>query len=759
MSMAVVLLAAVWSGALLGAATAWPAWWAVGAGMSLVALTAVAAGARPRRRSGTGPCGMRLVAAAAVAAWAVSAWGAAVRTGAVEHGPLATRADARVAVYADLTVVSDVGDGGRGQRWVLARLSVIGWDAMTPVRSRERVVLRLPADTHIAYGARYRLHGVAAPLGVSPSARYYRRLGAVVGLDAVSLVQTRAPPRWQRAATQIRTAIAQAAHHHLPPERASLLTGLVTGDLTGQPDQVAADVRAAGLSHLVAVSGSNVAIVAAGTMALSLLIGFDRRSGWWISLAMVWWFVILVRADPSVLRAAVMASLVLGAMLIGRVRSAPQLLATAGTLVLLSDPLLSVRLGFVLSMTATAGVLLLTPAIGRGLAAHTRLPRGARTVLAATCGAQLAVAPILLAGDGVVHPASLPANLVAVPAAAVASMIGAVAAVVSLVSVPFAAVMAWVTTPLLRVVLGAADIFASAGGRRVSAVSTGIVAVIIPIRAWPLLPTAVRWAVGTGAVGVLAVAVGFGGALRPGGPLGWPEEPTLVVLDVGQGDALLLGDPIGGWMLVDAGPDPTQVAGLLADMGIDALAAAMASHADADHVEGMAAVLEAMPVGLVIIGPLGEEATATMTAAAAADISVRTVSAGARWRHGSMAIRVLSPPAVGLGQDRNANSVVLRVDVDDGRSVLLPGDAEVLPQTLLLDEELIDVEVLKVPHHGGNTNAEGFLRATTPEVAVISVGRDNTFGHPHSDVLADLAGTSVRRTDVEGTIQIPLRPQ
>ncbi|CAN5710244.1 ComEC/Rec2 family competence protein [soil metagenome] len=752
-----ILLAAVWSGALLGAGVPRSQWWICAAGVSLVMLLAAALTGLCHQRAGPGQRHGRLVAAAAVAAWTVSGWGAAVRSDAVHHGPLATRATERVAVAAELTAVSDARDAGHGQRWVFARLSLISWGATPAVRSRERVVVRLPSEGLIAFGASYRFNGVAAPLGDSPSAHYYRRLGAVVGLDPISLVQTRAPPRWQRAATQVRTSIARAAHDRLPPERAALLTGLVTGDLTGQSEQVGTDFRTAGLSHLVAVSGSNVAIVAAGTMALALLVGLDRRTGWWISLGLVWWFVVMVRADPSVLRAAVMASLVFAAMLVGRVRSAVHLLSTAGMLVLLGDPMLAGRLGFVLSMAATAGVLLVAPSLQRGLASHTALPRGTRTVLAATCGAQLAVAPILIAGGGAVHPASLPANLVAVPTAAVASMIGAVAAVVSVVSVPFAGVMAWVTSPLLGVILVVARMFASSSGRHVATIATGVVAALVVVRLRGLLGLSARRAM-IGVLAALAVTSVGAGVHRLQAPPGWPDAPMLTVVDVGQGDALLLGDPVGGWMLVDAGPDPVGMASVLADMGITSLSAAVTSHADADHVGGMATVLRALPVGLLIIGPLGDEATAVLSAATAVGTSVRTVSAGDRWRHGTMSIQVLSPPAVGLGLDRNDNSMMLRVDVDGGRSVLLSGDAEELPQTLLLDQPLIDVDVLKVPHHGGNTNADGFLRATTPDIAVISVGQDNDFGHPHPDVLADLAGVSVRRTDLDGTIQIPLGP-
>lgn len=734
-----MLLSSAWIGAVLGALRPGAAL------LAALAVVAVAAMALCRRHPG------RSLLAACLAVAAIASAGAAVRTQAIVDGPLANLTDSPVAVEVSLTIVADVRQPTRGSRWVLARLATVGVVGRARFPSRERVVLQLPADAAVEFGGGYTLRGVATPI-TGPTAQYFRGRGAVVRVDAIELQAARDPPAWQRATTTLRARTAAAAHRWLSQAQGSLLTGLVTGDLQGQPDQVAEEVNAAGLSHLVAVSGSNVAIVIAGAMALSLMVGFSRRTGWWLSAGAVWWFVVLVRGEPSVVRAATMATLVLAAMLIGRVRSTVHLLSTAGMLVLLTDPLLATRIGFVLSMAATAGVILLTPVIAQALDRRTRLPRLITTVLAATCGAQLAVAPVLLLSGGTVHPASVPANLIAVPAAGVASLIGGVAAVVSLVDVGVAGGVAASALPALSVVLATAHWFASDSGRHgveVALMIGLVVALASRTRGWPLGAR-----VGVAGVGLCVVIALRGPVGLPGS--GLPETPVLVVLDVGQGDALLLGDPQAGWILIDGGPDPDTVVRELARRRIDRLAAVVVSHPHADHTVGLIAVLGRVQVGLVVLGPHGEVATDVVSAAQAAGAPISMVAAGDRWAHGRMAFRVLSPPAVGLGPEPNENSLVLRVDVDGGRSALLPGDAEVLAQTLIIDDPALDVDVVKVPHHGGATNFTGFLAATTPQLAVISVGVDNPFGHPNPAVLADLGGIDVRRTDVDGEVVVSL---
>lgn len=775
-STALLLLGCAWAGSLLGLWTAASA--SVAAGLAAVALLAVPLAAL-RTPIGRAPKGTDrvevegfrpvLVVVAAVAVALTAAAGGAARRDVVQGGALARVLVRPMVVEAHLVPVADVRDPPQGSPWVVARLvdaALPGASqtaaAPAPFATRERVVVRLPeratGGTAVTFGATHRVTGLAQVLESGPASTYFASLGVTVELTAARVEVVRPAPGWQAGTTWLRERVATAAHARLPSAPASLLTGLVTGDVRGQPEDVGDDVTTSGLSHLVAVSGSNVAIVIAGVLAGARLLGLGRRAGWWAALAVVWWFVVLVRAEPSVVRAAVMASLVLATMLVGRVRSAPGLLCTTGIVALLVDPLLAARPGFALSVGATAGVILLAPAIDGALGRHSPIPTAPRLLLSVTLGAQVAVAPVLLGIGGLVHPASVPANLVAVPAAAVASAVGGLVAVLATVAPGVAGVAAVAARPPLEVVLWSARTFASPGGQRASTWGCVAIFVVVAVAGWRRLPPAPRRVLPALGLALAVVAIGLPGrGTRPGG---LPPLPTLVALDVGQGDALLLGDPSAGWVLVDGGPDPERLARALDDVGVTELAAVVVSHPHADHTEGLIDLLPRMEVGALVVGPTGEDAVEVLAAARGAGVAVVTAAAGDGWQHGALRLAVLSPPPTGLGDEPNDNSLVLRVDVEGGRSALLTGDAEVLAQLRLAADPttaaLLDVDVLKVPHHGGATNAPGFVAATSPAQALISVGARNGFGHPHPDVLADLEGVAVGRTDLDGTVTVPL---
>jgi competence protein ComEC len=790
---AAVLLAAAWGGALLGAtppfvarraavAAVGPAV-ALGVVGALAAASAFGAGGEGARRGERPACsgrrppgGARWAAAGAIAVLVVSAAGAAVRTAAVDLGPAAVlvregaRAVEVVGVVVSTTAVAPApargggaGDDAAGRPPVELRLRHVVPSGGAAAPTRERVLLRLRPDApQPPTGAVVRATGRAARI-TGPRADSLRAAGVVVAVGAVRVDVIRGPPWWLRPTAAVRDGLAGVARARLPPAEAALLVGLVTGDTTGLPADVEDDVRAAGLSHLVAVSGANIGVATGAVLGLGAVLRISRRVRWWLAGAAVWWLVLLVGPQPSVVRAAAGASLVLAAHLVGRRRSAPHLVCTGLLVALLVDPQLAGRLGFALSSLAVLGVVVLAPPLFDRLAGSAadplvagggaRLRRGVAGVLAATCGAQLAVLPLLLLAGLPVHPATVPANLLAAPSAAVAGLLGHAVAVAA-VAAPWATgALATAARPALRGVLGTAAAFADGRARTGSAVLA--VAVALGLAAWSLrrAPAGARPAV---AVAALVAVVAGAPALRPGGTTRAPADPVLVALDVGQGDAVLLGDPVGGWLLVDGGPDGDVVLDALRQVHVGELAAVVATHPHADHVDGLVDVLGELPVGALLVGPRGDRAAELLAAAADARVPVRRVAAGDGLAHGTTRIDVLGPPATGLGDEPNDNSLVLRAETADGVSALLAGDAEVAAQAVLRDDARIDVEVLKVPHHGGATNLPGFLQATSPAVAVISVGEGNPFGHPHADVLTALTGVDVRRTDRSGTVTVPL---
>ncbi|MBW3602095.1 MAG: ComEC/Rec2 family competence protein [Actinobacteria bacterium] len=717
-------------------------WW-------LAATALVALGAALRASPRAALCG-------ALAALLLAGAGlAGARARLRDDGLLAHRAGSARAVAVRAVVVTEPRVTPWGA-WFLVRVDTLG---RTAVRERALVDVDDPAEAP-ALGQRLSFPARVEALGDDGFGDYVRGLHGAVALRPRSDMRVVAPAGplvgWT---TAVRQRARAAARRGLDGEQAALLTGLVVGDTRGQSRRVQELFRASGLTHLVAVSGSNVALVVAGCFAVASVIGAGARARRWLACLVLAWFVVLVRWEPSVLRAAAMVALVLGAGLLGRRVEARHALPTAVLVLLLADPMLAGQLGFALSVLATAGVLTVAPAIARRL----RGPHGVRLLVGAGVAAQVGVAPLLLATDGRLPLGALPANLVAVPAASMASMIGVAAALAAQVSVPAAGWACAAARPALAVVLWSARRFSQAPaltpGEVLTPAALLLLAAVLAHRRVPALAVAA-------AAGAVVVAVG--GALRP--PAG-ADHLTLTAFDVGQGDALLVEAPGAGGaptarMLVDAGPDPGAALEHLRSRRIRRLDAVALTHADTDHSGGLPAVLRGVEVGALVVGP-GETSPRADASGSAREsyltarrrrVPIRTVAAGTRFRLGTAPVEVLGPASEASSLDRNERSLVLRVG-DDAGVLLLTGDAGPAAQAALLRRpDLLRATVLKVPHHGGDTNAPGFLAAVDPDVSVISVGADNDHGHPHPAVLRELVGSHVLRTDRDGTVSVELAP-
>jgi competence protein ComEC len=237
-------------------------------------------------------------------------------------------------------------------------------------------------------------------------------------------------------------------------------------------------------------------------------------------------------------------------------------------------------------------------------------------------------------------------------------------------------------------------------------------------------------------------------------PPGFPSQPTVAFLDVGQGDASLLLGPAGEVVLIDGGADPSVLRAHLRDRGVRRIDLLVVSHRHADHAAGLEGVTAVARVVRMWHAPqLGEGSPLDSVAAevAAGGGVVESPPVGTAVRVGSFVIEVLGP--LRRYESPNEGSLVLLVEAA-GASVLFSGDIEAIAQAELGP---LRADVLKVPHQGARTSDLGWLEASAPVIAVISVG-PNTFGHPSDEVIATLeaSGAEVRRTDEEGTIVIRL---
>jgi competence protein ComEC len=577
---------------------------------------------------------------------------------------------------------------------------------------------------------------------------------------SVSDVELRGPPPLaQRAAGSLRAGLQRAAEP-LPDDAGGLLPGLAIGDVSRMDPAVEEDFRATGMTHLTAVSGSNVAIVCSVVLLLTGWCRAGPRTAAALSLAALAGFVILVRPSPSVLRAAVMGALALVALASSRPRAAvPGLAATVYVLVVV-DPELAGDAGFTLSVLATAGLLLLAPR-WRDALRNRGVPRGVAEAIVVPAAAQVACAPVIAAMTGTVSLSAVPANLLATPAVAPATILGTAAATVSPVWPGGAEFLAWLggwpaqwLVWVARWGAGLSDgTTAWPGGTSGGLLLAGVLGVLLVLTRHRLVRTLL-------AVTTVAAVLGATGA-RTATP-GWPPPGWLVVAcDVGQGDALVLNVAPGQAIVVDTGPEPTPVDRCLRRLDVTSVPLLVFSHFHADHVGGLAGAIRSRPVGAFVVPrfdePLGASTTVRQAAQRLGD-PLLPVGAGWRYRAGDVRLTALGPDGIEVGtrSDPNNNSLMLKVTLP-GFTMLLAGDAEIERQeALLATGEAVRADVLKVAHHGSAYQDPGFLDTVDPSVAIVSVGADNEYGHPNPSVLHRLTvgGARVFRTDQAGDIAV-----
>jgi competence protein ComEC len=449
------------------------------------------------------------------------------------------------------------------------------------------------------------------------------------------------------------------------------------------------------------------------------------------------------------------------ALAAGRPRAAVPALGAAVCVLLLLDPGLARDPGFALSVAATAGIVLLAPGWSRRLRGRGCWPLLADAV-AVSAAAGVVTAPIVAGLSGTVSLVSLPANLLAAPAVPVATVLGLAAAVVGVLVPPLADALVWLAGWPVRWLVAVAERAAAlpdgATGWPAGTRGAVLLTVLLLAAGWAL------WRFPR--LRSLALAAMLGLVV-----LGWPVRQTVrgwqpadavaVACDVGQGDALLLPTGPGAGVLVDAGPDAGAVDGCLDRLGVDSLPLVLLSHLDADHVGGLAGALGGREIGVVATGTLSpaDERVGDLDRLVRRSGGSRAVLVpGDRRTVGPAAIEVLAPAPERATASSEANdlSMVVRVTVR-GLRVLFTGDLSAAAEARILAAGVdLRADVLKVPHHGSADADPEFLAASGAELALISVGADNTYGHPTGRLLTWLAqaGMQVRRTDREGDLAV-----
>ncbi len=607
---------------------------------------------------------------------------------------------------------------------------------------------------------------------------------------------------WRAAIYAVRERLADSIERVMPYPESALAQALLLGKRESLPPELVERFRGTGAAHLLAISGLHVGVLlAVATGAGAWLLGRRRPTYLIAAAAVVWLYALTAGASPSALRAAVMGTVYLTALGLGRPSGALPALALAAALMTAASPNLVRQVSFQLSFAAMGGIALALAISGGGFGGWRSPAAGWRARLTGwavssawvSAAATLATWPLSAAIFGEVALLSVPVSLLAIPAMAPLIVTTMCAAAAGLAFEPLGELLGWIA----------------------AAPVAYLVAVVWAFPAWTAeaewagKPLLLAWYGGLG-LALLAAqphrtrrwrrAISHGlGRLKgsPAAGLRWPNPYFTIVaavalsiasailwvraadgpdgylhvhfFDVGQGDSILIVTPSGRQALIDGGPDADGASQVLAGAlprGDRSLDLVVMTHSDSDHSRGLLAALDRYTVGAALSAPSPPDA---------ADDGMR-----AQWEQrlegrgiplvevsaeyvihldDGVELRALSPPPERMFGDSNNDSLVLRLAYGDISFLLTADIGQEAEGRLLRGGAQLSGTVLKVAHHGSNTSTTPqFLNAVNPAIAVISAGRDNSYGHPAPAVVerleARLGAENVFRTDLQGDVHV-----
>lgn len=577
------------------------------------------------------------------------------------------------------------------------------------------------------------------------------RVAALVVIKDEIEIQTQ-PSHWASALGAVRLGLRSLSGDG---DAGALIPGMVLGDTSKQSPQFKNSMKRSGLTHLVAVSGANFALVSAFVLWMMQFL-FTRMafrlSATAISLIA---FIALVRPSPSVLRAAAMAAVLLIAQGTKRGRDSLPALGFAIAAVVIVDPWQARDAGFALSVLATAGLLIFAPVLVEKLSLH--MPEKLAQALAPPTAAIVFCSPIIVALSGYLAPMSVIANLLAAPFVAPITIVGFISSLFS----PFAPFLSLALIWLIRFPAGAIALIAHwASSFPVLTLRTGKIGFLI-VACFTLLAWLFKKWFKYITIFTLIVLISITWLQR------WPGGDWQIAnCDIGQGDSMVLNLGNHQGLVIDVGPDAVAEDRCLKALGIKEIPLLILSHFHADHVAGLPGALNKRTVGQVWVSvnsaPLVESAMAQV---ALEGVEIIKAVRGMSSRVGPLTIKVLWPTLSatsfeempGEGSQINNSSIATLITSNEF-SIFAGGDLEPPVQQILV-KDVTPVDIYKVCHHGSRYQDLAFMAALHPRISVISVGVGNTYGHPAVQTLEALTrlGSEVVRTDIDGAIAVQVR--
>lgn len=581
---------------------------------------------------------------------------------------------------------------------------------------------------------------------------------------------SRLHPRW--ILEQVQATLSETIDRTFPASAANIMKGLLIGIRQDLSPEMMNAYSKLGFTHVLAISGLHMTVLVAGLLAFMRGAGFSRETSILTTMGFIPAYVILVGAAPSVVRSGIMAVAVLYGHFLNRPRDGLNIWGAALIIMILCNPYQLWDIGFQLSFAVTWGLLTLSSPLQQAIPIPTEPFRSLHSV---TLAAQLVSFPLTIYYFHQYHVLSFFVNLIFVPLYSfIITPLGFIGLLLGLIHPALALIPAnivsfllyWINVTLEQAAIWKGLIFYLACPPTWWMVLNGFVLIR---GTWLTSEKKKFWIIGMIFSYMLLPLHSYQG-----------EKVTVTFLDVGQGDAIVIEGPDDRVYLIDGGGIPFQpdkkeawkqrhdpydpgkriIIPFLKSRGIEEIDLLIMTHGDLDHIGGLTAVIRELNVKQVLWNgrtPSSEVEKALLALIKEQKISLQLGRRGLTWKdHPGVQWTVLHPSSDSSESDNN-RSIVLLLDAF-GKKVLFTGDLELKGERELLDKvSLGPIDVLKVGHHGSRTSTgPEWVDRLNPALAIISVGEQNRFGHPHPETLEtlDKAGSRILRTDQSGAITL-----